>query len=204
MPGTVPPMPDLEVGLLLPGTSAPGMKSRTVPVRVMLPAKAAVAPRVSRLAAKSFFMVRRIGFDGFLLPAIVGRRAPQGITASRGRNRGRRAAARLPVIAACRSVAARVDQEFSPVAPGIDGNGLRRQRLGQRHGLRGSGWRRWFSSAATRSRSACAVAAPILQEREQQTSRRRPRPCRRCGARSRSATGRACRTGRPVCAPVDP
>jgi hypothetical protein len=37
-PVTTPPMPLSKSGLVLPGTSAPGLKSRTVPVRVVVAA----------------------------------------------------------------------------------------------------------------------------------------------------------------------
>ena len=56
-PVTTPPIPLSKSGLVLPGTSGPGMKSRTVPVRVMSTANAVDAASERTVSARSFFMV---------------------------------------------------------------------------------------------------------------------------------------------------
>jgi len=52
-PVTTPPMPLSKSGLLLPATNAPGVKSRTVPVSVVLAAKAVDANSVNAAARTS-------------------------------------------------------------------------------------------------------------------------------------------------------
>jgi hypothetical protein len=60
-PVTTPPMPLSKSGLLLPGTSGPGVKSRTVPVSVVVTANDAGTNALSAPATDSmisFFMAR--------------------------------------------------------------------------------------------------------------------------------------------------